>query len=184
MNSKHKRRYFVKNALMACGGLIALSPIQALAKNRTKEKSVYGMTHQTDLSTEFFGKRLKISGQVFDRDGKNPVAGAMLEFWHLSPNSNHYGHKGMVKTNENGYYQIISDMPNWEKGKSKTVHFRLPNSTTVSETTLKFTDYNAFITDNHWEVHNGLPDRLLFPKLEKSFNTTKIKFNLSTNQKI
>ena len=163
---------------MASTGAMLLPTTDLLAKESISSPSI----SKTDIRTKLFGKQVEISGQVFDGSGKNPLQNAKIEFWHLSPNSEQIGHKGLLITDSQGKYLLKTDYPSREVGKHTTIHFRVSKENKELVTELKFSDVGAYITNKHWESHQNLEDNLLFPKLEKSFYKTKVNFNISINQ--
>ena len=54
----------------------------------------------------------------------------------------------------------------------------------VCETELMVSEFDAFISGEHWEKNNQLKEELLFPKHSKYDLKTEVIFNISlTNQK-
>ena len=179
MKQNYLRRNFLKNSILATSGLI-LFPTIASASNSNRRKANV-LSHQTDIRRNLFGKQIEISGQIFDASGKNTLSGAQLEFWHLSPNSEELGYKGKLVTDENGRYHLTSDYPSQKKGTVTTVHFKVSKNEIISETELKVSEFDAFITGVHWEKNNQLKEDLLFPKHSKKDLKTEVTFNISLN---
>lgn len=181
MKNNQKRRNFLKGSVLASTGAMLLPTIDLFAK---ESSSSYPSISTADIRTKLFGKQVEISGQVFDVSGKIPLQNAKVEFWHLSPNSEQIGHKGLLITDSEGKYLLRTDYPSREMGKHTTIHFRVSKENEELVTELKFSDFDVFITEKHWEAHQNLEDSLLFPKMEKLLFRTKINFNISINQQI
>ena len=155
MKKQLLRRSFLKSSILASGGVVLLRPLESFA-NYPSVVSEDKFSPKCDIRKSFFGKQVVISGQVFDRTGKNQLKDVTIEFWHLSPNSKKINHRGKLVTGENGQYLIKSDFPSRELGKNTTMHFKLSKDEVVYETQLKFNSYSAFITDKHWEENNPI----------------------------
>lgn len=82
--------------------------------------------HAVDTSAGWHerGQKLKLSGTVYQRDGKTPAAGIVLYYWQtdhfglyqpvsgMDPKAARHGHiRGWVKTGANGKYTIFTVRP-------------------------------------------------------------------------
>ncbi|MFX0557708.1 hypothetical protein ACOCEA_12985 [Maribacter sp. CXY002] len=177
MKQNYLRRNFLKNSLIASGGLI-LFPTIASASNSGLRTEI-GISHQTDIRRNLFGKQLEITGQIFDVTGNNTLRGVKVEFWHLSPNSEIIEYRGEMFTDINGRYLLKTDYPSRSIGKAATIHFKISKDYGQFETELKISEFGANITGEHWEANNHIGNDLLFPKMDKALYKTKINFNFS-----
>ncbi|WP_246628701.1 hypothetical protein [Methylomagnum ishizawai] len=71
-------------------------------------------------SEETPGARVRISGRVFDRGNRAPIAGAVLDTWQAAPNGLYenqderqpdYNLRGRFRTDEGGGYELTALMP-------------------------------------------------------------------------
>lgn len=181
MKNLSQRRSFVKSSILATSGLLLLHPLKSSARRLGQSKVTAELTSECDIRKHLFGKQVEVSGQIFDAAGQKPLENVNIEFWHLSPNSKHIGHRGTLTTDSEGRYRLKTDYPSREPGKSATLHFKISKGTELASTELKISQFGADITAKHWEKNNQLADDLLFPTFEKSLFRTKVNFNISIN---
>ena len=182
MEKTTPRRTFLSKTFMASAGLALASSTSVVSAFSLNNMPI--SEHKVDLRTSFFEKQIKISGQIFDASGKNTLNSVQLEFWHQSPDSDIVEQRGSLLTDENGRYQLKSDYPSRKNGTAPTVHFKLSKNGMVCETELMVSEFDAFISGEHWEKNNQLKEELLFPKHSKYDLKTEVIFNISlTNQK-
>ncbi|NKI31947.1 hypothetical protein [Croceivirga thetidis] len=175
MKNKLHRRGFLKNSLAASGSLMLSVPLSAAAFPNTTAAS------KCDIRLNPFGKQLEISGKIFDASGKKVLPNTTLQFWHFVDDAKKKSHRGMLTTDDKGRYQIKLDYPSNTGDRALNFGFDLSNGAKNYQTNLKISEFDAFITGEHWEANNQLEDNLLFPKHSKSDHRTMVEFNISLN---
>lgn len=179
MKNKTSRRLFIRNSTLATLGISLFSPT-IFANTLINDTSLsVNLDKSTDLRvSSLFGKHVTVKGKIFDSKGVTPISNAIIEVWHLSPNSKNKKYNTKIETNELGEYSFITDFPNKEKGKSPRIYFKVSNGTKEYATELVLTDFGADITGEHWEKNKQLGKKL-YPIKEGSKNSSKITFNIS-----
>ncbi|MDN3725262.1 hypothetical protein QRD02_12810 [Aequorivita sp. SDUM287046] len=181
MNKTTSRRIFMRKSALAISGLAVLTPTLSNAfvpQNPFMGYNPYA-ENKTDLRSGMFSENaIVVKGTIFNEDGTNTESNALVEVWHLSPNSEKYRHRAKLKTDENGNYEFITDFPNRETGKSARIYFKVSRSHRMNFTELVLNSSGPQITAEHWKQHNKLGSKL-FPKQETFFNQTTIHFNIS-----
>ncbi len=183
MKINTSRRLFLRKTVIATTGAVFLSSTN-IVNAFTNESSPYKgynpfAEEKNDLRlSSYLGKHVSVKGKVFDKSGTIPISNALIEVWHLSPNSKKFKHKAKLKTNKNGEYQFITDFPNNEEGKMPRIYFKISSNNDSYFTDIAITDFGAHISDIHWTKNNQLGDKM-FPKHETYLNQTHIKFNLT-----
>ncbi|WGF93377.1 hypothetical protein [Aequorivita marisscotiae] len=182
MKKTTSRRHFMRNSAIALTGLAVLTPTVASAFTPSESPfdgyNPYSEAKK-DLRTSIFNSNtVAVNGTIYKKDGVTPLSNALVEVWHLSPNSSKYRHRAKLKTDQEGRYEFVTDFPNKEKGKSSRIYFKVSNSGSSVFSELLLNANNAHITGEHWENNNQLGDKL-FPKHSSSLFKTTIQFNLS-----
>ncbi|MBT8188697.1 MAG: hypothetical protein HKP38_11375 [Croceitalea sp.] len=187
MEKHSPRRTFLGKALVASAGLACISSTSVIRAFEGAQSPFEGynpyIEEKNDLRNSLFGKEVALKGVIYDTNGKQPVSNALVEIWHLSPNSTKYRHRGKVRTNAKGEYSFITDWPQRAKGSMPRVYFKVSHEGISTFTELLFNDYGAHITGKHWEAHKHLGDAQLFPRTKSFLNETVIKFNISLSIK-
>ncbi|MCF4100076.1 hypothetical protein L1I30_00210 [Gillisia sp. M10.2A] len=173
------RRLFIRNVSMASLGAVYLSSSSKLSAFTLNENSFAGYNpyaeYKTDLRvSELIGKHITVKGKIFCKNKLEPIEGAKIEVWHLSPNSFKYRHQAKLIANKQGEYSFITDFPNKESGKTPRIYFKISKGDTTYTTELLVNDFGSYITGEHWEKNQTLGD-LLQPVKKQS----NIQFNIS-----
>ncbi|MBL4663256.1 MAG: hypothetical protein JKY22_06825 [Flavobacteriaceae bacterium] len=180
MKESTSRRLFLQKSAMASTGLALLSSGIANAFTSAPPYNGYNpySEEKTDLRTTLFEKHVRVKGVLYDKTGMTPVSNAVIEVWHLSPNSNKYRHRGKLRTNEAGEYAFITDFPNSAQSLTASIYFKISHDDTSIFTELNLGQTQAYITSKHWEENQQLGEKL-FPTSEQFLNVTTINFNIS-----
>ncbi|MFC7358273.1 twin-arginine translocation signal domain-containing protein [Jejudonia soesokkakensis] len=183
MKQNTSRRSFLRNSAIATTGLALLSSTQTVSAFTEFDSPFSGynpyIDEKTDLRSYLSNEEsIEINGTIYDVSGENTLAGALVEVWHLSPNSLKYRHRGKTTTNDKGNYQFITDKPNREAGKTPRVYFKVTHGDRSYFTELLIGITGAHITGKHWE-ENKLNDERLFPTTQKQLDKTIINFNIT-----
>lgn len=181
MNKTTSRRNFMRNSAYAITGLAVLTPTLTSAFAPSNPFMGYNQYAETksDLRTGWHnGTSVTVKGTIFNEDGSIPMEGALVEVWHLSPNSSKYRHQAKLHADEYGNYQFITDFPNREEGKNARIYFKVSTDTNTRFTELLLNSTGPQITADHWKEHNKLGNKL-FPKKEDFLNQSIINFNIS-----
>ncbi|MDP2687835.1 MAG: hypothetical protein Q8O62_11470 [Aequorivita sp.] len=182
MKNTTSRRLFMRNSAFAITGLAVLTPTLTSAFTTVESPYLgynpYAET-KTDLRTGVFNfNSVTVKGTIFKDDGITPISNAVIEVWHLSPNSVKYRHRAKIITDEQGNYEFITDFPNREKGKNARIYFKVSDSEKINFTELILNTSGVHITGEHWEKNQKLGDKL-FPKKAGFSDQTRIQFNIS-----
>ncbi|MCZ4318148.1 hypothetical protein O4H26_04015 [Aequorivita viscosa] len=182
MKETTSRRLFMRNSAIAVTGIAVFSPALtsafAASENPYLGYNPYAEAKQ-DLRTSIFNTNtITVKGTIYQKNGLTPLRDALVEVWHLSPNSSKFRHRTKLRTDEEGNYEFLTDFPNKEKGKSPRIYYKLSNSENTQFTELILTSTGSQITGEHWEKNRHLGDKL-FPKQTRFLNNTTIQFNLS-----
>ncbi|GGK37501.1 MULTISPECIES: hypothetical protein [Flavobacteriaceae] len=183
MKNIPSRRLFLRKSAIATTGVLLLSS-SSIANTLTNTDSPFDgynpySEEKTDLRiSTLFGKHLTVKGKIYNKNGTFPLSNAIIEVWHLSPNSTKFKHRAKLKTNSFGEYSFTSDFPNREQGKMPRIYFKISNSETYYFTELVINRTGAHITDKHWHDNQLLKEHL-FPITEEFENYSSVTFNIS-----
>ncbi len=181
MDKTTSRRLFMRNSAFAFTGIAVLGPtlVSAFApENPFMGYNPYAES-KSDLRCGYYNDTaISVKGTILNEDGSSPVGDALVEVWHLSPNSSSYRHRTKLTTDGNGQYHFITDFPNREKGKCARIYFKVSKNDTTIFTELLLNSVGPQITHTHWKDHHKLGDRLM-PKKEVFLDQTTIHFNIS-----
>lgn len=176
------RRSFLRRIAIASSGAI-LIPGVAFSKSRTvttsKNIALIKSSNKVDLRT--FGstnKYIVVKGKVYDKSGLALLPGATVEVFKPSSGLLKPMRSSKVTANEKGEYQFLMDYPEKEVGKSPRIHLKVANGNNAYSTELIVTNFDAHISDKHWELNNQLGDKL-FPQKVTFANHAEVLFNLS-----
>lgn len=178
----NRRRFLGKLPLAVLGGAILSSHFSFAFKNRV-DSPFPGFDSNTRDSNDlrasgFLGNTIKVTGNIYGKDGLSLKPNARLEVWHLSPGSSQYNHRGAFSSNTDGAYVFKTEMPNRTKGKLPRIFFKVSHEGNVAFTELVLNAQKAFITHEHWENHKSLNDKL-FPVYEENSEEIAIHFNIT-----
>lgn len=182
MKQPTSRRRFMRNSALAMTGLAIVSPSITSAMNfahcpfsgyNPYAENTHDLRHGL-----LGGNTVSVQGTIFKNDGVTPVSNAMLEVWHLSPNSKKYRHRGKLQTDEHGSYRFLTDFPNKEAGRQARIYFKVSTADKMEFTELLLSQNGPLITSTHWEKNQTLGDRL-FPKQQPGVGRAEIHFNFS-----
>ncbi|MBT8183830.1 MAG: hypothetical protein KJN76_03245, partial [Eudoraea sp.] len=70
---------------------------------------------------------------------------ALLEIWHLSPNSTKYSHRAKLRINALGEYRFITDLPGRAIGENYKIYFKITVGDQSYFTKLSFNNIQAYI---------------------------------------
>jgi len=176
MKSNHSRRSFVRNAFLASSGL-SLIPTSILAT----EQKANTCTSRIDTRTLSFTKYLKLNGQVWDIPGLKGAANVAItlyiggKFEESKPEVIH------LKTDENGRFEVRSDMARKNPGRCARVGLELGTVSDKNYSELVIGKDRVLFDHRHWEQHHCLNDRL-HPQFKESLFSKNITFQLTNKQ--
>ena len=128
MKTNTSRRLFLQRSVLATTGIaLLISGISHAysAKSPFEGYNPYAEEKNDLRISSILGKHVSVKGKVFDKSGTIPISNALIEVWHISPNSKKFKHKAKLRTNKNGEYQFITDFPNNEEGKMPRIYFKI-----------------------------------------------------------
>lgn len=181
MKKSVSRRSFLGDLSMATAGLAMLSTpsfVNAFSESgNLKGYNPYASTN-ADLRQTLFGKHITVTGTIYKQDGVTVLPDATIEVWHLSPYSKKYRHRTKIRSDAQGHYTFITDMPNKELGKMPCINFKFSHADKSYYSRLWIHQHGAFISSDHWERNQQLGDMVL-PTKEALAGHEKFNFNLS-----
>lgn len=178
-NVKSRRLFLRKAGISAAGALLLPSVIVKSSKAEMvyENNSLNLVGNKLDLSTSA-GKSILVKGKIYNKTGLIPISGAAIEV--LSPSRDVFNSTkpARVLTNENGEYEFLLDSPTKVSGKAPRINFTVSNDKRSYSTVLIVGNFDAYITDKHWEQNHQLGNKL-FPVKENHSKHSVVSFNLS-----
>ena len=197
-----KRRTFIKNGILGTIGT-AIIPGSVLSGRdcTTTQSDILGpyWSHNHPRRTIFAnseepGTRIFISGVVTADDCETPIQNALVDIWHAndngcysvfqecqSGNSNNdpYNLRGIISTDQNGYYGFESIFPGYYAGRPRHFHYKITSPSGLELITQCYFEVDPLI-DGDWEQnHPGL----VIP-LEETENGLVGEFNIVLNEEV
>ena len=117
------------------------------------------------------GTRIFISGIVTANDCETPIQNALVDVWHAndegcytifqecdSGNSDNdpYNLRGVIVTDENGYYDFESIFPGYYTGRPRHFHYKITSPSGLELVTQCYFEIDPFINEEWEENHPGL----------------------------
>jgi protocatechuate 3,4-dioxygenase beta subunit len=179
------RRSFIAKTSLAVVGTTLLTTSTTFANLLKTSYTFEGyqpiLEFKNDLRTFIAEKSLKVSGTLYTSETNlQPCANALVEIWHLSPNSKEFNHKGKFITDQNGQYTFYTDFPNRKEGYKPRIFFKITNQEKTDYTELILDTNQAYISHNHWEKNQELKEDL-FPSYNLLKKQGEINFNFIIN---
>ncbi len=179
------RRSFIAKTTLAVMGTTLLTTSTSFATLLKTSYPFEGyqpvLDYKNDMRTLLSEKSLKVSGTLYTSvTDLQPCANALVEVWHLSPNSIEFNHKGKITTDENGKYTFYTDFPNRKEGYKPRIFFKATAEGKTVFTELIMDTHQAHISHAHWEQNKHLGNKL-FPIYMPSKTEGEIHFNFIIN---
>lgn len=183
MENLYARRNFLKNVALATSGIAFLSSTTVLEAFNNDECPFEGYNPYAEQKTDLrvstlFGNHITVKGKIFDRQTLRELPSAVVEVWHMSPQSTKFRHQAKMNVSNNGEFNFITDFPNKEQGKYAKVYFKIATNNKVYFTELSVTNDNAFINEKHFEENQVLGNQM-FPTNRMINNEQIITFNIA-----
>ena len=117
------------------------------------------------------GTRIFISGVVTANDCETPIQNALVDVWHAndegcytifqeceSGNSDNdtYNLRGIIVTDENGYYAFESIWPGYYSGRPRHFHYKITTPSGLELVTQCYFEVDPYINEEWEENHPGL----------------------------
>ena len=117
------------------------------------------------------GTRIFISGVVTANDCETPIQNALVDVWHAndegcytifqeceSGNSDNdtYNLRGIIVTDENGYYAFESIWPGYYSGRPRHFHYKITTPSGLELVTQCYFEIDPFINEEWEQEHPGL----------------------------
>ena len=197
-----KRRTFIKNGILGTIGTAIIPGSILPGRNCTTTQSdilgpywSHNHPRRTILAnSEEPGTRIFISGVVTADDCETPIQNALVDVWHAndngcysvfqecqSGNSNNdpYNLRGIISTDQNGYYGFESIFPGYYAGRPRHFHYKITSPSGLELITQCYFEVDPLI-DGDWEQnHPGL----VIP-LEETENGLVGEFNIVLNEEV
>ena len=197
-----KRRTFIKNGILGTIGTAIIPGSILPGRNCTTTQSdilgpywSHNHPRRTILAnSEEPGTRIFISGVVTADDCETPIQNALVDVWHAndngcysvfqecqSGNSNNdpYNLRGIISTDQNGYYGFESIFPGYYAGRPRHFHYKITSPSGLELITQCYFEVDPLI-DGDWEQnHPGL----VIP-LEETENGLFGEFNIVLNEEV
>lgn len=135
-------------------GYIPLSPVKNDLRKSTEEEY------------------LKIQGRILDKTRSWPVGNAGIEVWHLTQGSMEYKHRAKLVTDPSGAFQLITDLPARQRGRSFKIYFKITCGDKTFYTQFSFNHCLAWLSsrshrrsNEHLNISNwqqGVNDHSIF----------------------
>ena len=174
-----KRRKFIKTAIMGSIGAGIIPQKVLLGMNcATTFPDILGPYWSTNhpqrttlANHDEPGTRIFISGHLTANDCETPIQNAMVDVWHANAegcytvfqecqsgnsDSDPYNLRGIIITNENGYYTFESILPGYYSGRPRHFHYKITTPSGTELVTQCYFDNDPFIDDEWEENHPGL----------------------------
>jgi len=180
MKKSTSRRLFLQKSAIATTGLALMSSTVANAFTDDSPFEGYNPYSdvKTDLRTTIFEKHVRVKGTVYDKTGTTPLPNALVEVWHLSPDSKKFRHRAKLRTDDQGRYNFITDFPSKDETKATKIYFKVSNQEKTQFTELFIDRQGANISSKHWQENQQLKDKLL-PSTESNFSALVVNFNVA-----
>ena len=195
-----KRRAFIKNGIMGTIGIGFMPGYTTSSRDCTKTLSdmlgpYWSPNHpeRTVLANlEEPGDRIFISGVVTADDCGTPIQNASVDVWHAndegcytvfqgceSGNSSNdpYNLRGIIFTDQNGYYGFESILPGYYAGRPRHFHYKITSPSGLELVTQCYFEVDP-LTNGEWE--ENYPD-LVIP-LEETENGLVGVFDIIMNE--
>ena len=174
-----KRRTFIKNGILGTIGT-AIIPGSILPGRdcTTTQSDILGpyWSHNHPRRTilansEEPGTRIFISGVVTADDCETPIQNALVDIWHAndngcysvfqecqSGNSNNdpYNLRGIISTDQNGFYGFESIFPGYYAGRPRHFHYKITSPSGLELITQCYFEVDPLIDGDWEENHPGL----------------------------
>ncbi len=117
------------------------------------------------------GTRIFISGVVTTNDCETPIQNALVDVWHAnddgcytvfqecqSGNSNNdqYNLRGLIVTDQNGYYGFESIFPGYYTGRPRHFHYKITSPSGLELVTQCYFEVDPLLEEGWEENHPGL----------------------------
>ena len=195
-----KRRTFIKNGVFGALGAGIMPDAILSGRNCTVTHSdilgpYWSPNHpQRNIlaNSEEPGTRIFISGIVTADDCETPIQNAIVDVWHAnddgcytvfqecqSGNSNNdlYNLRGIIITDQNGYYSFESIFPGYYAGRPRHFHYKITSPSGLELVTQCYFENDSMIDEGWEENHPGL----VIP-LEETENGLVGNFDIAMNE--
>ncbi len=174
-----KRRKFIKTGILGTiGAGIFPSSILSGRDCETTYPDILGPYWSQDHPQRIIlanadepGTRIFISGIVTANDCETPIQNALVDVWHAnnegcytvfqdceSGNSDNdpYNLRGIIMTDENGYYGFESIWPGYYADRPRHFHYKITTPSGLELVTQCYFEIDPYINDSWQEDHPGL----------------------------
>ena len=174
-----KRRKFIKTGILGTiGAGIMPSSILSGRDCDTTYSDILGPYWTEDhpqrtvlANSDEPGTRIFISGVVTANDCETPIPNALVDVWHAnnegcytifqeceSGNSDNdtYNLRGIIATDENGYYAFESIWPGYYSGRPRHFHYKITTPSSLELVTQCYFEIDPYINEEWEENHPGL----------------------------
>ena len=195
-----KRRTFIKNGILGALGAGIMPDNILSGRNCTVTQSdilgpYWSPNHpQRNIlaNSEEPGTRIFISGIVTADDCETPIQNTIVDVWHAnddgcytvfqecqSGNSNNdlYNLRGIIITDQNGYYSFESIFPGYYAGRPRHFHYKITSPSGLELVTQCYFENDSMIDEGWEENHPGL----VIP-LEETENGLVGNFDIAMNE--
>tara|TARA_Y100001935_G_scaffold213003_1_gene183690 strand:+ start:1327 stop:2238 length:912 start_codon:yes stop_codon:yes gene_type:complete len=197
-----KRRTFIKNGILGTIGT-AIIPGSILPGRDciSTHPDILGPYWSNNhprriilANSEEPGTRIFISGVVTADDCETPIQNALVDVWHAndngcysvfqecqSGNSNNdpYNLRGIISTDQYGYYGFESILPGYYAGRPRHFHYKITSPSGLELITQCYFEVDPLINEDWEQNHPGL----VIP-LEETENGLVGEFNIVLNEEV
>jgi len=174
-----KRRAFIRNSIMGTIG-VGMMPTSLFSSRDcvATHPDILGPYWAQDhpqrtvlANYDEPGTRILISGVVTVNDCQTPIQNALVDVWHAndegcytifqeceSGNSDNdtYNLRGIMVTDENGYYAFESIWPGYYLGRPRHFHYKITSPSGLELVTQCYFEVDPYINEEWEEYHPGL----------------------------
>ena len=197
-----KRRTFIKNGILGTiGAGIIPGSILSGRDCETTHPDILGPYWSENhpvrtllANSDEPGTRIYISGTVTANDCETPIENALVDVWHANNEGCYtifqqcgsgnlendiYNLRGIMITNENGYYSFESILPGYYTGRPRHFHYKITTPSGLELVTQCYFEFDELINEDWSENHPGL----VIP-LEETENGLVGTFDIVMNENV
>lgn len=175
------RRKFLRNTFLASVGITALGTTQSIASVFESKLKLNGYLPNADFTTDLRKSGasvmpVTVHGIIYDQQSRLPVSNALIEVWHLSPDSEVMSYRAQFNTSESGRYSFITDFPGHGPQLKPRIFFKISHVGKERFNHVIFDSHNAYIDSSQWvQLQNEPLD--LQPVFSLKLDTVNIRLN-------
>ncbi len=187
------RRKFIKRLLA-----LSLGSLLYPSKGISKEKDLSCRTgadvegpfyrknapSRKDITKGYDGQKetLVVKGRVYAKDCNSPLANAVVDIWHASPEgmydnrSNKFLFRGKVSTDSEGYYEFRTIKPGVYQSRPRHIHYKVRHANHQELTTQLYFENDKFLKTDRTAIRSKGHRRAM--KIERADDLDQVTFDI------